>query len=42
MCVCVCVCVCVLLCRIFQFENFSQTKKRVLTREDDEAALVSG
>jgi pre-rRNA-processing protein TSR1 len=25
--------------RIFQFENFSRTKKRVLSQEDDEAAL---
>ena len=30
----------VVLCRIFQFENFSRTKKRVLSQEDDEAALV--
>ena len=29
------------MCRIFQFENFSRTKKRVLSQEDDEeAALV--
>ena len=30
----------VVVCRIFQFENFSRTKKRVLSQEDDEAALV--
>ena len=28
-------------CRIFQFENFSRTKKRVLSQEVDDAALVS-
>ena len=27
--------------RIFQFENFSRTKKKVLNTEDDQGALVS-
>ena len=31
-----------MLCRIFQFENFARTKKRVLSQEDEAAALVSG
>ena len=33
---------CCFVHRIFQFENFSRTKKRVLSQEDNEAALVSG
>ena len=29
-------------CRIFQFENFARTKKRVLSQEADDAVLVRG